>query len=66
MSMLGPVGKSAPPFKYTYGATNDGSVMTFEVRMGVATAKPMLVPVWVSRELHAPDVASATPLTSSV
>ena len=56
MSMLGPVGKSAPPFKYTYGSAADGSVMAFEVRQDVATAKPMLVPLWTSRELHAPDV----------
>src|SRR5262249_3298231 len=56
MSMLGPVGKSAPPFKYSYGAANDGSIMTFEVRQDVATSKPMLVPLWVSREMHAPDV----------
>jgi outer membrane protein assembly factor BamB len=56
MSMLGPVGKSAPPFKYTYGTPADGSVMAFEVRQDVATAKPMLVPLWTSRELHAPDV----------
>ena len=56
MSMLGPVGKSAPPFKYSYGTAKDGSIMTFEVRQDVATAKPMLVPLWVSREMHAPDV----------
>jgi len=56
MSMLGPVGKSAPPFKYSYGPANDGSIMTFEVRQDVATSKPMLVPLWVSREMHAPDV----------
>ena len=56
MSMLGPVGKSAPPFKYTYGSAADGSVMAFEVRQDMATAKPMLVPLWTSRELHAPDV----------
>ena len=56
MSMLGPVGKSTPPFKYTNGTATDGSLMTFEVRQDTATAKPMLVPLWVSRELHAPDV----------
>ena len=56
MSMLGPVGKSAPAFKYTNGPAVDGSVMAFEVRLDAATAKPMLVPLWMSRELHAPDV----------
>jgi len=56
MSMLGPVGKSAPPFKYTNGPAADGSVMAFEVRTDTATSKPMLVPLWTSRELHAPDV----------
>jgi outer membrane protein assembly factor BamB len=56
MSMLGPVGKSTPPFKYTNGTAMDGSVMAFEVRLDVATPKPMLVPLWISREVHAPDV----------
>jgi outer membrane protein assembly factor BamB len=56
MSMLGPAGKSAPPFKYSYGSANDGSIMTFEVRQDVASSKPMLVPLWISREMHAPDV----------
>ncbi len=56
MSMLGPMGKSAPPFKYSYGPANDGSIMTFEVRQDVATAKPRLVPLWISRGMHAPDV----------
>jgi len=55
-SMLGPVGKSAPPFKYSYGTANDGSLMAFEVRQDPGTAKPMLDPLWVSREMHAPDV----------
>jgi outer membrane protein assembly factor BamB len=56
MSMLGPAGKSTPPFKYTNGAAVDGSLMTFEVRSDPGTAKPMLAPLWISRELHAPDV----------
>ena len=34
MSMLGPVGKSAPPFKYTNGTAVDGSIMAFEVPHG--------------------------------
>jgi outer membrane protein assembly factor BamB len=55
-SMLGPVSKSAPSFKYTNGSAADGSVMAFEVRLDAVTAKPALVPLWVSRELHAPDV----------
>jgi hypothetical protein len=56
MSMLGPQGKSSPAFKYMYGPASDGSVMAFEVRLDPLTGKPMLVPVWRSRELHAPDV----------
>jgi len=56
MSMLGPIGKSAPPFKFTNGPANDGSVMTFEVVIDVASGKPRLSPLWVSRELHAPDL----------
>jgi outer membrane protein assembly factor BamB len=56
MSMLGPVGKSAPPFKYSYGKADDGSIMTFEVRQDPGSGKPMLDPLWMSREMHAPDV----------
>jgi len=56
LSMLGPVGKNAPPFKYSYGKADDGSVMAFEVRQDPGTGKPMLDPLWVSREMHAPDV----------
>ncbi|MBI1873992.1 MAG: PQQ-binding-like beta-propeller repeat protein [Acidobacteria bacterium] len=56
MSMLGPVGKSTPPFKYTNGPALDGSVMAFEVRVDAATSRTMLAPLWISRELHAPDV----------
>jgi hypothetical protein len=59
LSMLGPVGKSAPPFKHSYGPANDGSVMTFEVRQDPGTGKPMLDPLWLSREMHAPDVPVA-------
>jgi outer membrane protein assembly factor BamB len=55
-SMLGPVGKSAPPFKYSSGKTDDGSVMTFEIRQDPGTGKPILEPLWISREMHAPDV----------
>jgi outer membrane protein assembly factor BamB len=56
MSMLGPAGKNAPAFKYTNGPAADGSLMAFEVRLDAATARPTLVPQWISRELHAPDV----------
>jgi hypothetical protein len=56
MSMLGPPGKSAPPFKYSYGKADDGSVMAFEVRQDPGSGKPMLDPLWISREMHAPDV----------
>jgi outer membrane protein assembly factor BamB len=55
-SMLGPPGKSAPPFKHSYGTANDGSIMAFEVRQDPGTGKPMLDPLWISREMHAPDV----------
>jgi len=56
LSMLGPVGKNAPAFKHSYGPANDGSVMAFEVRQDIGTGKPMLDPLWISREMHAPDV----------
>ena len=58
-SMLGPAGKSAPSFKYSYGPANDGSLMAFEVRQDPGTGKPMLDPLWMSREMHAPDVPVA-------
>jgi PQQ-like domain len=56
LSMLGPLGKSSPPFKYSYGPADDGSVMAFEVRQDPVRGKPILDPLWVSREMHAPDV----------
>jgi outer membrane protein assembly factor BamB len=56
MDMLGPASKEAPNFKYTYGSAEQGSIMAFEVRMDPDTSKPTLDPVWMSRDIHAPDV----------
>jgi outer membrane protein assembly factor BamB len=53
--MLGPPAKAAPKFEQTYGPADQGSLMAFEVRMDAATGKPMLAPVWMSREMHAPE-----------
>jgi hypothetical protein len=53
--MLGPPAKDAPEFPQSYGPTNQGSTMAFEVRLDPATAKPALAPMWMSREMHAPE-----------
>ena len=53
--MLGPPAKDAPKFQQSYGAADQGSTMAFEVRMDAATGKPTLVPMWMSREMHAPE-----------
>jgi PQQ-like domain len=55
MVMQGPPSKGAPKFKYAYGDAEQGSVMAFEIRMDPAKGKPMLDPVWISRDMHAPD-----------
>jgi outer membrane protein assembly factor BamB len=55
MPMWGPPSKDAPNFQYTYGAADQGSVMAFEVRLDPEKAKPTLVPVWMSRDMHVPD-----------
>ena len=53
--MLGPPAKDAPKFQQSYGPTDQGSTMAFEVRTDAATGKPALVPVWMSAEMHAPE-----------
>jgi outer membrane protein assembly factor BamB len=53
--MLGPPAKDAPKFQQSYGPANQGSTMAFEVRLDAATQKPTLVPMWMSREMHAPE-----------
>jgi hypothetical protein len=55
MPMQGPPSKGAPKFKYTYGNAEQGSIMAFEVRMDPDKGKPMLDPVWISRDMRAPD-----------
>ena len=55
MPLWGPPSKDAPKFQYTYGAADQGSVMAFEVRLDPEKAKPTLVPVWMSRDMHVPD-----------
>ncbi len=53
--MLGPPSKDAPKFRQQYGATDQGSTMAFEVRLDAVTGKPTLAPMWMSREMHAPE-----------
>ena len=53
--MLGPPAKTAPAFPQSYGVADQGSTMAFEVRLDAATDKPTLVPMWISREMHAPE-----------
>jgi hypothetical protein len=53
--MLGPAAKDAPKFQQSYGPADQGSTMAFEVRMNAATNKPTLIPMWMSREMHAPE-----------
>jgi outer membrane protein assembly factor BamB len=55
MPMQGPRSKAAPEFKYSYGNADQGSIMAFEVRMDADSGKPILNPVWISRDMHAPD-----------
>ena len=53
--MLGPPAKTAPKFEQSYGTADQGSTMAFEVRLDAATDKPTLAPMWMSREMHAPE-----------
>ena len=53
--MLGPPAKNAPKFQQSYGTSDQGSMMAFEVRLDETTKKPTLVPMWISREMHAPE-----------
>ncbi len=53
--MLGPPATNAPKFPQSYGAAEQGSTMAFELRMDAATGKPALAPVWMSRDMHAPE-----------
>jgi outer membrane protein assembly factor BamB len=53
--MAGPPSKGAPAFKYSYGSPDRGSIMAFEVRLDPDKNTPMLVPTWISRDMHSPD-----------
>lgn len=55
MPMQGPPSKAAPKFRYSYGNADQGSVMAFEVRLEADNGKPVLEPVWISRDMHTPD-----------
>src|SRR5262249_8495818 len=50
MPMQGPPSKGAPKFKCSYGNAEQGSVMAFEVRTDPEKGRPMLDPVWISRD----------------
>jgi outer membrane protein assembly factor BamB len=53
--MLGPPAKDAPQFQKTWGPAELGSTMAFKVSLDEATGKPTLLPIWMSREMHAPE-----------
>jgi hypothetical protein len=55
MPMQGPPSKAAPKFRYTYGDAQQGSIMAFQVRIDPDRGKPVLDPVWISRDMHVPD-----------
>jgi outer membrane protein assembly factor BamB len=55
MALEGPPSQDAPSFKYSYGKADQGSIMAFEVRLDSAKNTPVLVPVWISHDIHAPD-----------
>ena len=54
LPMQGPPSKAAPKFRHTYGNADQGSIMAFEVRLD-GDNKPVLDPVWMSRDMHTPD-----------
>jgi outer membrane protein assembly factor BamB len=51
--MWGPLSKTAPTFKYSYGEAADGSIMAFQVTD--EGGKLSLAPVWTSLNMHVPD-----------
>jgi hypothetical protein len=53
--MLGPPARDAPKFLQSYGPADQGSIMAFEVRLDTDKGKPTLAPMWMSREMHAPE-----------
>jgi outer membrane protein assembly factor BamB len=55
MPLWGPPSKDAPKFKYTYGDAPSGTVMAFEVTVDPGKGTPMLIPTWMSRDMHVPD-----------
>jgi outer membrane protein assembly factor BamB len=55
MSLMGPPGKDTPPYKYSYGDVKLGAMLAMQVVADPAKGTPMIKPVWISREMHAPD-----------
>jgi outer membrane protein assembly factor BamB len=55
LPLWGPPSKGAPSFKHSYGSADQGSVMAFEVSLDPTKNTPVLVPAWISREMHVPD-----------
>src|SRR5262249_40465539 len=55
MPMEGRPAKAAPKFRYSHGAADQGSIMAFQIRLHPDTGKPGLDPVWISRDMRAPD-----------
>jgi len=51
----GPVSRMAPQFPQTNGPNPHGSIMAFKVVMDSGSKKPVLQPVWISRDFNVPD-----------
>ena len=56
--MQGPVAKAAPKFQYTNGEIQKGGILAFQVK--VENEKPVIVPVWASRDLEWPGAPLIT------
>jgi outer membrane protein assembly factor BamB len=51
--MWGPPSKEGPGFQSAHGDAPNGSIMAF--RLSMENQKPVLVPMWISRDLSVPD-----------
>jgi hypothetical protein len=51
--LWGPVAKTAPAFKASYGMADAGSIMAF--KLGLEDGKPALLPMWMSRSMSVPE-----------
>jgi outer membrane protein assembly factor BamB len=56
--MQGPVARNAPKFQYANGDIQNGVEMAFQLK--VVNGKPVLDPVWTSRDMESPGAAVIT------